>query len=69
MDWPATADELKAAGYSGLRYGKCSCGVVVVWARTPSGKKMPMERIADPDQDRWQSHFADCPHADRHRRG
>lgn len=53
-----------------------SCGADIVWFRTKSGKRMPVdERTTQPtdredqlDLKRHVSHFATCPNADQHRR-
>jgi len=52
-----------------------SCGADIVWFRTKSGKRMPVdERSTEPtdreDQlnlQRHVSHFATCPNASQHR--
>ena len=50
MDWPATADELKAAGYRGRLWARCSsCGRRILWALTPNDKMMPVEFAPAPD--------------------
>ena len=50
MRWPATADELSAAGYHGTRWATCStCGRHILWATTPAGNAMPMELAPAPD--------------------
>lgn len=42
--------------------GRCrSCDALIVWTRTPNGKRMPV----DPD---GASHFATCPQAGQWRR-
>lgn len=87
MNWPATPDELSAAGYRGQRWATCTCGARILWAFTPQGKRMPMElapapdgqpgvamRVVTVDGDQaqlaplFQTHFASCPDAGRHRR-
>ena len=60
-----------------------SCGAAIVWAKTTTGKSMPLDAEPVPDGnivlhegvayvtgtgDR-KSHFATCPNAARHRRG
>ena len=71
MRWPATAEELKDAGYRGTARGRCkSCGRAIIWAKTPRGGDMPIEQLADIDGQpaRFQSHFASCTRAEFHRR-
>lgn len=53
-----------------------SCKALVVWFRTPKGKRMPVDEATTLPTDaehqldltRHKSHFATCPHADEHRR-
>ena len=75
--WPATAEDLKAAGYRAVFFGRCrSCGASVLWARTPAGKLMPLveKRVATHvnygggkveclEVRTFKPHFADCPQA------
>lgn len=74
MTWPATAEELRAAGYRRPAHGDrsaCrSCGAEMLWARTPAGRWIPLEAIVDPDsgERRWREHFASCVDAAIHRR-
>ena len=71
IDWPATADELTAAGWRNRGSGRCaSCGRPITWALTPAGRWAPLELIEDPDGEvrRYQSHFATCVDAVTHRR-
>ena len=83
-EWPKSAKALKLEGWTASEWGNCrSCGARVVWAITPiqrnalgemigGGKLMPLVEVATPDgapEGRYfQSHFADCPNADAHRR-
>lgn len=50
-------------GWSGqLPPGRCrSCGAEVLWAKTPKGKRAPLNRDGT-------SHFSDCPQASSWRR-
>lgn len=69
--WPATADDLTAAGWKNKGSGACqSCNAPIVWALTPAGGWMPLELLDDPDAEvrRYQSHFASCVDAATHRR-
>lgn len=53
-----------------------SCKKLVVWFRTPAGKKMPVDaettkptdRAEQLDLTRHISHFATCPNANEHRK-
>jgi hypothetical protein len=51
-------------GYLPDTLGRCraeACRAVVLWARTPAGRTMPLDRDGT-------SHFATCPDAARFRR-
>ena len=68
LNWPATGEELKEAGYKSTDRGTCrSCGAAIIWTETPAGKKMPMERV-QVGPARFQAHFVSCPNATKHRR-
>lgn len=52
-----------------------SCGAAIVWMRTKSGRRIPVDLAsADPAHQNFDpvmghiSHFATCPQADQHRR-
>lgn len=53
-----------------------SCGADIVWFRTKSGNRMPVDELSTAPADaehqldlsRHKSHFATCPQADQHRR-
>ncbi|GAB1371169.1 hypothetical protein MASR1M45_12310 [Candidatus Kapaibacterium sp.] len=51
-----------------------SCGAMIIWLRTKSGKSMPVEyfEISDNevefDINKHTSHFANCKYAQQHRR-
>ena len=63
MKWPATGEELRAAGYRSQGWARCkSCGEPIIWALTPYGRTMPIERVPDVDDgvQRFQAHFANC---------
>jgi hypothetical protein len=61
--------------------GVCSsCGADLIWAVTERGRRMPLTKtserrrwIIEPDTGigrtvlTYESHWADCPHADQHR--
>jgi len=56
---------------------KCrSCGAPIVWFRTASGKRMPVDATSCKPTDaahqldlkRHVSHFATCPYAEQHRK-
>lgn len=81
MAQPMTSDQLKAAGYEYDNDGTCrACGAAIEWWITPAGKKMPMTVLRASDRsssikeimkdsgDLRQSHFVDCPEADKFRR-
>jgi hypothetical protein len=66
LKWPATSDQMKAAGYLYDNEATCRrCDATIEWWITPLGKKMPISIIrtatilhASPDL--RQPHFADC---------
>ena len=44
VEWPAELDDLEDAGYEYSGPGQCkSCARPVLWMRTPSGARMPLE--------------------------
>lgn len=53
-----------------------SCGADIVWFRTKTGNRMPVDEATTKptdaehqlDLNRHKSHFATCPQADQHRR-
>jgi len=52
------------AGYLPESIGRCraeACRAVVLWAHTPAGRHMPLDRDG-------AAHFATCPEAERFRR-
>jgi hypothetical protein len=60
LAWPATAEQLAAAGYRDERRSKwCSCGVIMFWFATPAGKFIPLEATKD---SRFEPHHAKCKH-------
>ena len=65
LKWPATGEELKAAGYVSMNRSTCkTCGAPIIWTHTPSGRTMPIETVG---KDRFQTHFVTCPDAATHR--
>lgn len=59
MPFPATLDELRAAGYRFQEHSRCrGCKAVIEWWITPAGKKMPMDVT---DGGKVETHFATCP--------
>ena len=69
----APAEVLRAAGYRGQRWGNCrSCGARVLWARTPTGKAVPLSEIeceaqmtCESEFKTYRPHFSDCPEGAR----
>ena len=59
MKFPATVDELEAAGYviAPAKPKECSCGTMLVWWITPNGKWMPISALKD---SRLVPHHAVC---------
>lgn len=53
-----------------------SCGAIIVWMKTKSGKNMPVDYSSVPPDDPFVfdperghiSHFATCPNANKHRK-
>lgn len=51
-----------------------SCGTLIVWMVTKSGKRMPVDATSakfgdkEFDHTRHVSHFATCPNANQHRK-
>lgn len=74
VQWPATGDELRDAGYrpsTPRSRGICrSCEGPIVWALTPAGRKMPLEELPEIEGQppRFRPHFASCLAAEFHRR-
>jgi len=63
IKWPATFDELEAAGYEYFGAGKkCACGVRFLWWIIPNGKFMPLSTVEDL---RSVPHRAVCENAKR----
>lgn len=58
MPFPATIEEMKAAGYKFDNDSHCrGCGEKIEWWITPRNKKMPMDVDADGN---CESHWATC---------
>ena len=72
IQWPATSEELKAAGYQNEGRSRCkSCGAAITWALNPkTGRHIPLELVPDDDPEvrRFQAHFTTCFAAEIHRR-
>ncbi|MCY4377356.1 MAG: hypothetical protein OXC31_26660 [Spirochaetaceae bacterium] len=62
LNWPATAEELRTAGYRRRpQFEQCpSCEAQIIWARNPYGKTIALEQIPDESPPRFQSHFSTC---------
>ena len=71
LEWPATGEALRAAGYRSRGHALCSsCRASIIWAVTPYGKPIPMEEVPRDETDgvrRFRSHFATCVDAAVHR--
>ena len=75
IKYPATSDELKAAGFEYVNDGVCrGCGAPIEWFITPGGKRIPMD-VRKKEADLLMSsaevrepHFISCPEADSFRR-
>ncbi|MEE9602569.1 MAG: hypothetical protein V3V75_04635 [Thermoguttaceae bacterium] len=57
-----TDNIVKLYGVLGATSKTCSCGREIWWVLTKNGRPAPYTNEA-------VSHFADCPHADRYRKG
>jgi len=74
IKFPATSDQLKAAGYEYDSDSTCrGCGAFMEFWITPNGKKMPISivKVGDPlktSAELRQPHFSDCPEAKSFRR-
>lgn len=67
--WPATGEELRAAGYKATAWGECkSCGTRIAWALTSAGKRMPLEVVGDGEPKRFQAHFTSCSYTKKKQR-
>jgi hypothetical protein len=65
LNWPATFEELEAAGYGYTGTSKkCACGAKFLWWITPRGKWMPLSAI---EGLRLVPHSAVCENAKRRR--
>lgn len=64
IQYPATHDELAAAGYQFRNNKPCTgptCNTLIYWYLTPNKRAMPMAFVADRDgKATFQPHFADC---------
>lgn len=74
INWPATSDELKKAGYEYDNDGVCrGCLSPIEWWLTPDGKRMPISvqkanNVLFDSSEKRISHFANCPEAKSFRR-
>ena len=69
MKFPATEEQLKAAGWRMVSSRSCRlCKMPLDFFRTLAGKMMPCEMILDGNVRKYVSHFATCPHADKFRK-
>lgn len=58
MNWPATREDLRLAGYvDANRSTQCTCGEFVFWFTTRHEESVP---LAIDDNGRWVPHGADC---------
>ena len=56
--WPATADELNAAGYAATgQTKKCNCGPLILWFLAPSKKWIPLSSVGEAP---YEPHHAAC---------
>jgi hypothetical protein len=71
LRWPATRQELYAAGYQRelMRPARpCKrCGTRIEFWKTPDRQLMPIE-VGKEDSNELYCHFATCPHADEFRK-
>ncbi|MGH9685269.1 MAG: hypothetical protein ACRD4S_16865 [Candidatus Acidiferrales bacterium] len=52
MNWPATSEELKEAGYIDIGRSKwCSCGEIMFWFVTPAKKFIPLSIACETDRE------------------
>lgn len=74
MKWPATSDQLKAAGYEYDNDSICrGCKESIEWWITPRGAKMPISvketaTIKHASADLREPHFSTCPNAEDFRK-
>ena len=74
MKFPATSEEMKAAGYEYTNEGFCrGCGEQIEWWITPKGKRMPITvkstaTITRASGDVREPHWASCPKAEDFRK-
>ena len=69
LKWPATSDEMKAAGYEYDNDSTCrGCEAPIEWWITPAGKKMPITvkkagNVLLFSGEVREPHWASCPNA------
>jgi len=74
MKWPATSNEMRAAGYEYDNDSNCrGCGQFIEWWISPKGTKMPISVLRSPhplksNEETRQPHFIDCSKAKDFRR-
>lgn len=65
LTFPATHDQLKAAGWNLSFTRRCKlCNAMINFWRTPAGKTCPMDIGPEP----VRSHFETCPQAEKFRK-
>jgi hypothetical protein len=65
MNWPATREQLREAGYIDAQRSKfCSCGEACFWYRTAAGKWIPLSFALD---GRFVPHHASCANVKNYR--
>lgn len=69
MAFPKTFDEMTPAGYVFEGDGVCrGCGDDIEWWKTPTGKKIPMNRMSSGSSPAT-AHFTTCSDAGSFRKG
>ena len=63
MGFPATREAMEKAGYRRSNYSRCKgCSGAIEWWMTPTGSRIPMEPMPDPES-MAKSHWGTCPNA------
>ena len=76
MKWPATSDQMKAAGYEYLNDSRCigpNCGEEIEWWLSPHDKRQPFSvrkagNVLFNSGEVREPHHATCPDVDQFRR-